>query len=81
MSLTLHAVVRGPSFIGLGKRPDLTPAHQVDLETGIGPLGPKIEDTRTNPSSGNERPAHNAASVTSSSFLRICSAFGGLSWN
>jgi hypothetical protein len=37
MSSTRHTVMRGPSFTGLGKRPDLTPAHQVDLLTGIGP--------------------------------------------
>ena len=24
--------MRGPSLTGLGKRPDLTPAHQVDLD-------------------------------------------------
>lgn len=35
MSSTRQTVNRGPSFIGLGKRPVLTPAHQVDLETGI----------------------------------------------
>src|SRR5437660_1364010 len=29
MSSTRHAVMRGPSLTGLGKRPDLTPAHQV----------------------------------------------------
>lgn len=35
MSSTRHAVVRAPSFTGFGKRPALTPAHQVDLPTGI----------------------------------------------
>jgi hypothetical protein len=35
MSVTFHAVVRLPSLIGLGKRPSLTPAHQLDLEMGI----------------------------------------------
>jgi len=35
MSSTRHAVMRGPSFTGVGKRPALTPAHQVDLLTGI----------------------------------------------
>ena len=35
ISSTRHAVVRGPSFTGAGKRPDFTPAHHVDLLTGI----------------------------------------------
>lgn len=35
MSSTRHAVVRGPSFTLLGKRPEAIPAHQVDLDTGI----------------------------------------------
>lgn len=34
-----QTVVPAPSFIGLGKRPSLHPAHQVDFETGIGPFG------------------------------------------
>jgi hypothetical protein len=34
MSSTRHAVVLGPSFTGLGKRPSLTPCHHVDLATG-----------------------------------------------
>jgi hypothetical protein len=41
--------MRGPSFTGLGKRPDFTPAHQVDLLTGIGPAGAKMEERRRNP--------------------------------
>jgi hypothetical protein len=49
MSSTFHAVVRGPSFIGFGKRPVLIPAHQVERPTGIGPLGASIEGRRTNP--------------------------------
>ncbi len=52
ISATRHAVIRFPSFTGCGKRPLLTPAHQVDLATGIGPLGAKIEDSRINPVSG-----------------------------
>ena len=36
-------VIRGPSFSGLGKRPDFTPAHQVVRPTGMGPLGARIE--------------------------------------
>lgn len=35
MSSTRQTVRRGPSFIDLGKRPVLTPAHHVDLDTGI----------------------------------------------
>jgi hypothetical protein len=35
MSSTRQAVIRGPSFTGRGKRPDLTPSHQVDFPTGI----------------------------------------------
>ena len=35
MSLYLQAVVLGPSFTGCGYFPDLTPAHHVDLDTGI----------------------------------------------
>jgi hypothetical protein len=27
--------MRGPSFIGFGKRPDFTPAHQVLFDTGM----------------------------------------------
>ena len=30
-----HTVMREPNLIGLGKRPDLTPSHQVDLLMGI----------------------------------------------
>ena len=52
MSSTRHAVMRGPSFTGLGKRPDLTPSHHVDRPTGIGPFGPMIEESRTKPVSG-----------------------------
>jgi hypothetical protein len=49
ISSTRHAVMRGPSFTGWGKRPVLTPAHQVDLATGIGPVGASIEDNLKNP--------------------------------
>src|SRR5258707_7006825 len=35
MSRTRHAVEFGPSFTGLGNRPSRTPAHQVDLLTGM----------------------------------------------
>ena len=52
MSSTFQAVVRGPSFTGLGKRPDFTPAHHVDRPTGIGPRGAKIEASRTKPAGG-----------------------------
>ena len=30
-----QAVVRGPSFTALGKRPAFTPAHHVERETGM----------------------------------------------
>lgn len=53
MSSTRQAVVRGPSLTGWGKRPDLTPAHQVDLLTGIGPRGARIDESRTKPVGGN----------------------------
>ena len=43
ISSTRHAVIRGPNFTGLGYRPVWMPAHHVDLETGIGPLGARIE--------------------------------------
>lgn len=35
--------------MGFGKRPSLTPAHQVDLLTGIGPFGASMEESRTRP--------------------------------
>jgi hypothetical protein len=53
-SSTRHAVMRGPSLTGFGNRPDLTPAHHVDLLTGIGPFGPRIEESRIKPVSGRE---------------------------
>jgi hypothetical protein len=40
MSHSRQAVIRGPSFTGAGKRPERTPAHHVDFDTGIGPFGP-----------------------------------------
>src|SRR3546814_3706471 len=52
MSSTRHAVMRGPSLTGFGNRPSLMPAHQVDLLTGIGPLGARIEASRTKPVAG-----------------------------
>ena len=53
ISSTLQTVVLGPSFRGFGKRPSFTPAHQVDLETGMGPTGAHICLTRTRPVVGN----------------------------
>jgi hypothetical protein len=53
MSSTRHAVMRGPSLTGFGYRPLLTPAHQVDLLTGIGPAGDRIDESRRNPVSGS----------------------------
>lgn len=35
-----------------GYLPALTPAHQADRLTGIGPFGPMIEESLTNPVSG-----------------------------
>ncbi len=46
--------MRGPSLTGLGKRPDLTPAHQVDLATGMGPSGAIMDFNRTKPVVGKE---------------------------
>ena len=37
MSSTRQTVILEPNLIGCGNRFDLTPAHQVLLETGIGP--------------------------------------------
>ena len=58
MSSARHAVVAGPSFTGLGNFPLATPAHQVDLLTGI--IGgvlvlglPRIWLILRNPVSGN----------------------------
>jgi hypothetical protein len=53
MSSTRHAVMRGPSFTGLGYRPDLTPAHHVERLTGIGPCGARIEVSLRNPVAGS----------------------------
>ena len=44
---------RGPSLVGLGKRPSLTPCHHVDLDTGIGPFGARICFILTRPVFGN----------------------------
>jgi hypothetical protein len=37
MSSTRQAVILGPNLTGYGNRLDFTPAHQVLLDTGIGP--------------------------------------------
>lgn len=59
MSSTLHAVVLGPNFTGLGNLPVLIPSHHVDLQTGIkGGVGgldfgfPRICGKRMKPVSG-----------------------------
>ena len=56
ISEIFQAVIFGPSFTGCGYRPDLTPAHQVLLETGmIGGLAlglPMMWGSRTKPVSG-----------------------------
>jgi hypothetical protein len=54
MSSARQAVMRGPSLVGFGKRPSLIPAHQVDLLTGIGPCGARMEESRTKPVVGKE---------------------------
>jgi hypothetical protein len=46
MSSASHTVILGPSFLGWGNRPDFTPAHQVDLETGMGPAGARMSFSR-----------------------------------
>lgn len=53
ISSTRQAVMRAPSFTGLGKRPSLTPVHHVDLLTGIGPSGARIWGRRTKPLCGS----------------------------
>ena len=61
MSSTRHAVTRGPSFTGLGKRPDFTPSHQVRQETGkmggtggVASRSPMMVLSRTKPVEGNK---------------------------
>ncbi len=49
ISSTLQTVVRGPSFIGFGNRPSLTPSHQELLLIGI---MARIDESRTKPVSG-----------------------------
>lgn len=53
MSSTRHTVIRLPSFTGLGKRPSLMPAYQVDLLTGIGPRGAMMDRRRRKPIAGS----------------------------
>jgi hypothetical protein len=55
MSSTRHAVMRGPSFTGFGKRPSFIPAHHVDLLTGMGPFGAMIAGSRTRPMEGSSK--------------------------
>jgi hypothetical protein len=54
MSETLHAVIRGLTLTGFGKRPALIPDHQLLALTGIGPCGAMICCSRTKPISGKE---------------------------
>jgi hypothetical protein len=49
ISSTRQAVIRGPSFTDWGYRPIFTPAHQVDLLTGIGPRGARMPESLTKP--------------------------------
>ena len=60
MSAAVHTVTRSDNLIGFGNRPDLTPAHQVERETGItaatGGVAfglPNIWANRTKPVSGS----------------------------
>ena len=53
MSSARHTVTPGPSLSGLGKRPVLTPAHHVDLDTGMGPRGARMEERGRNPAWGS----------------------------
>ena len=48
---SLHPTQRGESFTGFGKRPDLTPAHQLDLHMGI---TIKTSRKRIKPTSGKD---------------------------
>ncbi len=52
MSSTLQAETRGDSLIGLEKRSFAIPAYQVDLPTGMTPLGTTICGKRTKSASG-----------------------------
>jgi hypothetical protein len=59
ISSALQAVMRGPNFTGWGKRPDFTPAHQVDLLTGMGPAGARTAERRRSRSfEGDEFKGH-----------------------
>lgn len=54
ISRTSQTVMRGPKIrFGFGKRPVLTPAHQVERLTGIGPCGATICLIRRKPSAGS----------------------------
>lgn len=61
MSSFRQAVMRGPSFTGAGYRPDLTPAHQVDLLTGIGPRGAKMSLRRKSAGRGFDASVNEAS--------------------
>lgn len=63
MSSTRQALVRGPSLTGFGKRPEATPDHQLDRETGMNPSGPMIDLSRTKPVSGSFFKSDKNASV------------------
>lgn len=71
MSSARHAVTRGPSFTGRGKRPLLTPSHHVDFPTGIGPAGARMDARRRRPVSGKPIPwPEPAFDVEFSEFIR-----------
>jgi hypothetical protein len=54
MSLTRQAVILGPNLTVCGNRLDLTPAHQVLFDAGIGPQGAMVFLRRMNPVSGRQ---------------------------
>ena len=80
MSSTRQAVIFGPNLTGCGNRFDLTPAHHVLLETGIGPSGAMIFLRRMNPVSGRQNFgigdfAAAMGAVASNSFIVFSLAF------
>ena len=80
MSSTRQAVIPLPSFTGAGKRPDFTPAHQVDFATGMGPAGPRMTASRTKPSFGSERVLSVAVSDRVSLSVRILFVPNAFGW-
>lgn len=71
MSSTRQTVTRGLSLTGLGNRPDLTPAHHVDLPTG---MTSKIFESLTKPSLG-KAPFVSSVIATYSHVESVCHCF------